>query len=140
MSTLLKLLALLLATTANADVWVVVGKTSPIEKLNEQEAANIFLAKTNRLADGSRITTLKLMDPNNESSFYYKISGKNPSQITSYWTALIFTGKGKPPKEFTDRHKLLAELTQKPEAIAYISSEQMTDQMTDQMKVIYKFN
>lgn len=136
MRQLITLLALFFATTLNAEILVVVGKASPIEHVNEQEVANIFLAKTNRLADGSRITPLKLSDQNYEFNFYYKISGKNPSQIASYWTALIFTGKGKPPKEFKEKNKLQEELTNNPGAMAYILAEQLSDQM----KVIYTFN
>lgn len=135
MGKLTTLLALLVATTVNAEILVVVGKASTIENLSEQDVANIFLARTNRLADGNRVITLKLTDQHYEPGFYYKISGKNASQINAYWTTLIFTGKGKPPKECADRKKLLEELARHPEAIAYISSEQLTDQM----KVVYKF-
>ncbi len=136
MRKLITLFALLFATTLNAEILVVVGKASPIENLNEQELANIFLAKTNRLADGSRITPLKLSEQNYEYNFYYKISGKNPSQLSSYWTSLIFTGKGKPPKEYRDRKKLVEELSNNPGAMAYIVAEQLSDQM----KVIYTFH
>ena len=126
---------MLAATTVNAEILVVVGKASPIENINERDVSNIFLAKTNHLADGSLITPLKLSDQNYESNFYHKISGKTPSQLSSYWTTLIFTGKGKPPKEFNDKKKLVEELTKNPSAIAYLPAEQLSDQM----KVIYTF-
>jgi len=126
---------LLLSMTVNAEILVVVGEASPIETLNEQEVANIFMAKTNRLADGSRVTPLELSDQNYKTIFYRKISGKSPSQITSYWTTLIFTGKGKPPKEFKEKEKLLSELINNPDAITYISAEQLSKVM----KVVHAF-
>jgi len=136
MRALIALLTLFFAATVNAELLVVVGETSPIQTLNEQEVANIFLAKTNHLADGSRVTPLELSDQNYKSSFYRKISGKNPSQITSYWTTLIFTGKGKPPKEYRESRGLLSELTSNPGAIAYIPAEQLSDRM----KVVHTFH
>ena len=132
----LTLLPLLLAATVKAEILVVVGENSPIESLNEKEVANIFLAKTNRLADGGRVTPLELSGQEHKAKFYHRISGKSPSQITSYWTTLIFTGKGKPPKEFKERKTLLGELSSNPAAITYIPAEQLSGRM----KVVYTFH
>jgi hypothetical protein len=53
------------------------------------------------------------------------ISRKTPSQINSYWTTLIFTGKGKPPRELSTQQKLFDELAKNPGAITYLSSTQV---------------
>ena len=136
MRKLLALLTLFITASVNAEILVVVGKNSPIETLNEKEVANIFLAKTNRLADGSRVTPLELSGEKQKSNFYKKISGKSPSQITSYWTTLIFTGKGKPPKAFRERKLLLDELSNNPAAITYIPA----DQLSGLMRVVHTFH
>ena len=130
------LLPLLLAATVQAEILVVVGENSPIETLNEKQVANIFLAKTNRLAGGGRVTPLELSGQEHKANFYHRISGKSPSQINSYWTTLIFTGKGKPPKEYRERKNLLHELDSNPGAITYIPAEQLSGRM----KVVYTFH
>ena len=50
------------------------------------------------LADGNRVQPMELSDLGYKAIFYREISGKTLPQINSYWTTLIFTGKGKPPK------------------------------------------
>jgi len=133
MRRLMTLPFLLWAAAVNADMLVVVGKNSPLQSLNENEVSNIFLAKTNYLKSVGRVTPLELVQERNRSEFYIKISGKNPAQINSYWTTLIFTGKGKPPKVINSLEDLLKELTSNPGAVAYLPN----DQLTSQLRVVY---
>lgn len=37
-----------------------------------------------------------------QTTFYREIAGKTLPQINSYWTTLIFTGKGKPPRSIDE--------------------------------------
>ena len=115
------LLWLLGIGSAHAEWLVVVGAGSPIESLNERQVTDIFLARTNYLDPVGRITTLELSDEDHHYDFYHRISSKTPAQINSYWTTLIFTGKGKPPREVSNRQQLLHELNSDPGAIAYLN-------------------
>ncbi len=129
-------LLLIISCTATAELVVVVGKDSPLEELGRNEVANIFLAKTNRLADGSRIRPLELSDEGYKADFYRKIAGKTLPQINSYWTTLIFTGKGRPPKNVTETSSLVDKLNSDPHTISYLPLEQVTETM----KVVHVFH
>lgn len=129
-------LLLLLSLTARAELVVVVGKDSPVEQLARSEVANIFLAKTNRLANGSRIQPLELSDEKVKAVFYQMISGKTLPQINAYWTTLIFTGKGRPPKNIDQASRLIEKLENDPRAISYLPQEKVNESM----RVVHTFH
>lgn len=133
MRTLMTLLLLLWAAKVNAEMLVVVDKNSPIQSLSENEVSNIFLAKTNYLKPVGRVTPIELKEDSYKYEFYSKITGKTPAQVNSYWTTLIFTGRGKPPKVIRSLEELLKELANTPGAITYIPSSQLTSQL----RVVY---
>ena len=122
-----------LSWTTQADMVVVVAKNSSIAELTERQIKRIFLSKTRRL-DGSRIQTLELSNVDLKAQFYQKVAGKNLRQLNSYWTTLIFTGKGKPPKNVDKAETLLNELSGNPSAIAYMPVEYLDDRL----KVVHR--
>lgn len=120
---------LLVSLGARAEFAIVVGKNSPVDQLDKRVVADIFLAKSNRLPNGQRIKTLELDDDTLKAAFYEKISGKSLAQINSYWTTLIFTGKGRPPKTYATRESLLDMLRHDPYTISFLPIEQVNDSL-----------
>lgn len=136
MKTLLSLILLSLSVFATADIVVVVPKSSETQKLNSSEVANIFLSRTNRFPNGDRSYPIELKGHGIRSHFYESISGKTPNQLSAYWTTLVFTGKGRPPKSYQDVNKLIDHMRNDPRAIAYLNKEQVTETM----KIVYTFD
>lgn len=131
-------LSVLLASlplNANAQLVVVMSKNSPQQTLSENHIANIFLARTNRFPDGQKAKPVELKNASRRANFYQSISGKSLNQLAAYWTTLVFTGKGKPPKGIKDIESLITLLERYPGAISYVDSSQVT---TD-MKIIFRF-
>lgn len=135
MRLLLGLIVLLAATASHAELAVVAGRSSPIEKLDEREVANIFLAKTTHLPNGNRVKPIELSDSGYKAVFYREISGKTLPQINSYWTTLIFTGKGRPPKSIEETSRLIEVLNNDPNTISYLP----LGQITESVKVLHIF-
>lgn len=129
------LITLLSSMMVKADVVVVVAKSSSLTSLDPQSIANIFLARTKRLPNGDKATPVELKQADIRSDFYQLISGKTPIQLKAYWTTLVFTGKGKPPKGLANSEELEQRLIQTPGTIAYLDA----DNLTDNMKVLYRF-
>lgn len=127
------LCVLFLSAACRADVAIVAGKDSPIDKLNAHEVADIFLAKTRYLADGKRVTPLELRENSYRAAFYRNISGKTLPQINSYWTTLIFTGKGRPPHTVDNLEQVVELLNSNPYAISYLP----LDEIGETLKVLY---
>ena len=68
-------------------------------------------------------------------TFDKKALGKSASQIKAYWSKLVFSGKGNPPKEVADDAETISLVAKNPAVIGYIDSSNVTDRV----KVIGKF-
>ena len=114
---------------AQADIAIVVGKNSTVNNINEREVNNVFLSKTRFLDNGTRVKPFELNNEIIKEEFYKVIANKSPSQINSYWTTLIFTGKGKPPRKVQEITQLIQVLNDSPNAITYLPQKNVTDSM-----------
>jgi len=86
--------AAMTALPAAAEVVVVVNPKNSATKLTSDQVAQYFLGKS---------TTLTPVDQSESSAirteFYKKVADKDPGQVKSIWSKLVFTGKGTLPKE-----------------------------------------
>lgn len=81
------------------DYVVIVNKTVEIDSLSLTQVRNIFLSNTDALPNGSAVVPL---DQSNGTEvrrdFYKQVVQMSERQVKSYFTSLVFTGKGRPPK------------------------------------------
>jgi ABC-type phosphate transport system substrate-binding protein len=106
--------------SAYADVVVVVGAKSAVGSLTSDQASQIFLGKAATFPGGAQAVPIDQADGAAHDEFYSKVSGKDSAQVKAYWSKIIFTGKGQPPKEVpgnADVKKLVAD---NPNMIGYI--------------------
>jgi ABC-type phosphate transport system substrate-binding protein len=108
-------------TTASADVVVIVSAKSPIATLDPDQVANIYLGKSANFPGNGEAVPLDLaMDSSTRNEFYAKATGKSPTLLKAYWSKLIFTGKGQPPKEVPDDAVVKKLVADNPKYIGYI--------------------
>ena len=125
------LLALSLnAATTEADVVAVVSADNPVNTLSRNELINIFLGKTQHFPDGS---AAKPIDQNEDTAtheaFYVTFANKSEAQIKSYWSKMIFTGRGRPPKSVTSGEEVKSWLAENPEGIGYLDESYVDDSL-----------
>ena len=102
-------------------VVVVVSASSPVAKLDKEQVANLFLGKSSSYPDGSAAVPIEQADsaPAHEE-FHKSITEKSASQLKSYWSKMIFSGKGTAPKEVASNAELLKLLASNPAMIGYV--------------------
>ncbi len=113
----------LLATVslAQAEVAVIVNPGAA-KAPSQAEVANIFLGKDKSMKG----VDLKDWTPAKES-FYATVTKKNESQLKSYWSGLIFTGKGQPLASVEDDAVMVAKVAAEADAIGYVDSAAVND-------------
>ena len=80
------------------DIVVVVNPGSGVESLSRNDVINIFLGGFRRLPSGIPALPVDLPQGNPvREEFYRLLVGKNPAEINTYWSRLIFSGKTRPP-------------------------------------------
>jgi hypothetical protein len=112
-----------LARSAAAETVIVCARHSPITTLSRDEAEQLYLGRTRKLAGGIAVTPVDLPAGAARDHFYKQLTGKNPSQIRAYWSRLVFTGRALPPPEAASAAEALAWLDANPDFIAYVPAE-----------------
>lgn len=110
-----------LSALAQAEVAVIVTAGSGAAP-SKADVANIFLGKDKSLKGVDQ----EDWNPTKEK-FYADVTSKNEAQLKSYWSGLVFTGKGQPlPTEASDA-AVVAKVATGAEAIGYVDSTAVND-------------
>ncbi|TMO64458.1 substrate-binding domain-containing protein [Pseudoalteromonas aurantia] len=118
-----------------AEVAVVVHPSNQIN-LTKNEIKRIYLGKMKNFANGQVILPIDLSEGDKtRNAFNKQLLGKSSSQIKAYWSKLIFTGKGTPPKNVRSESEVISAVAANPGTIGYVEASQVTDQV----RVIVKF-
>ncbi len=129
-------LSVVFSAAAYAETAVIVSASNGNGTLDQDTIARIFLGKTSRFPDGSQAIPV---DQNEGSAvrdgFNDAVLGKSSSQLKAYWSRLIFTGKGTPPKESGSDADITALVAKNPNLIGYVDSAAVDASV----KVVYKF-
>ncbi|MBD9482908.1 phosphate ABC transporter substrate-binding protein [Pseudomonas sp. PDM14] len=111
------------AALAQAEVVVIVNAAASASP-SESDVANIFLGKNKSLKGVDQ----KDWNPTKEK-FYTAVTNKNESQLKSYWSGLVFTGKGQPLPSVAGDAEVVAKVAAEADAIGYVDKAAVTDKV-----------
>jgi ABC-type phosphate transport system substrate-binding protein len=110
--------------TKAEDFVIIANINQDIISLSPEEISDIFLKRTKRWDDGSKIIPVDLSsDSKMRKSFTEKIHQKKVSNIRAYWQQCLFSGKHSPPLEFKSEKNMLEYIKNNPGAVGYVSSK-----------------
>lgn len=116
------------AAEAVADVVAIVSAKSPVSTLSKNQVVDIFLGKANRFLGGSQAVPIDQVESSaTRDEFYYTFAGKTPAQLKAFWSKIIFTGRGQPPREVSNDIEVKKFIAQHPDAIGYIERKWVDD-------------
>lgn len=119
--------------TVQAEIVVVSSRGLNIAALSENEVRQLFSGQL-KVIKGITLQALDLPAGNTyRDDFYRQLMGRSPEQMRAYWTRLIFTGQGKPPREVTSAQELIT-LLGSGNYIGYLP----VDALTSQLQVLYR--
>lgn len=108
--------------TAAADtVVVVVSADNPARELSSVRLADLYLGRVDRFPDGRRADPID-QSPGSEAreAFYDAFLGRSPAEVKAHWSRLVFTGRGRPPRDVPDGEAMKAAVAGDPSAIGYL--------------------
>lgn len=101
---------------------VVIVNPSNTNALEIKEIQRIFLGKDKKFSDGSEsIPINQSQESPQRQSFDEEILGRSSSQVSAYWSKLVFTGKGIPPKEVASDAEVIELVKSNPSVIGYVN-------------------
>ncbi|OYY92487.1 MAG: phosphate ABC transporter substrate-binding protein [Hydrogenophilales bacterium 28-61-23] len=109
------------AGMAQADVVVIVSAKSAVGELSKAQVADIFLGKSATFPGGVQAVPVDQAEGSSQrDAFHGHITGKSGAQLKSYWSKLVFSGKGTPPKELPNAAEVKKLVAANPNMIGYI--------------------
>jgi hypothetical protein len=106
---------------ASADVVAVVSSKSSITTLSKNQVMELFLGKRTRFPDGSSAVPIDQTEGSvARDEFYSRFADMSPAQVKAYWSKIIFTGRGQPPRAAADGVEAKKLVIANLSAISYI--------------------
>ncbi|WP_306519760.1 phosphate ABC transporter substrate-binding protein [Rheinheimera sp.] len=125
MKKMLCVAGLLLSQLAFAEVAVIVHPSNN-NALDEATVSKIFLGREKSFADGKSVVPLSLNEGASASTaFNDAVLKKSSSQLKAYWSKLVFTGKGTPPKEIASDEEMIKLVATNPSVIGYVDASKV---------------
>jgi len=127
--------AALASPKADAEVSVVVHPSNA-SSISNDDIKRIFLGKMKKFPGGGSVIVINQSSSSDaRKSFDSGALGKSANQIKAYWSKLVFSGKGNPPKEVANDQEVISLVKDNPAVIGYVDSASVTGDV----KVIAKF-
>ena len=112
---------------AESEYIVIVHPKSTLENITSQSLKNLFLSKTRYLPDGSRAYVAEANINELKNDFYKDIAKKSELELRAYWATMIFSGNGKPPRQFQSSIEVCQYIKETPGSIAYVQRDSLLD-------------
>ncbi len=98
-----------------AELVVIVNPKSSAASMTTEEVAQIFLGRSTAMTPVDQAESAPI-----RTEFYKKVTDKDPSQVKSIWSKLVFTGKGTLPKDLGTAAEVKKAVAADPKAIGYV--------------------
>lgn len=123
------------AVSASAETVIISNKGVSSKSLTASSLKKIFLGKMRTYPDGGKVKPVdqKTGSPSH-TVFYSRVIKKNATELKSYWAKLIFSGKGRPPKQLDGDSAVKAWVEKTTGAIGYIDSKAVDETV----KILFK--
>lgn len=127
--------SLLFAQSALAEVAVIVNPGNG-SSLDQNTISRIFLGKMKSFSNGTSVAPVGQGEANAATKeFNDKVLKKSGSQLKAYWSKLVFTGKGTPPKSLANDAAVIAHVASNPGGIGFVDAASVDGSV----KVVAKF-
>jgi len=104
-----------------ADVVAVVSSKSQVTTLSKNQALELFLGKRTRFPGGGAAIPIDQAEGSAaRDEFYSRLADMSPAQVKTFWSRIIFTGRGQLPKTVGTGLEVKRLLVANPTAIGYI--------------------
>ncbi|WP_338847305.1 hypothetical protein V8J88_01135 [Massilia sp. W12] len=104
----------LCASALAAEIVLVVNPKNPATSLTVEQVSQVYLGISNSF------TPLDQVESPLRAEFYKKVTNKEPGQVRAIWAKLVFTGKGRMPRELAGNDDVKKAVAADPNAIGYI--------------------
>jgi len=119
-----------------AEEYAVIVHPDNTSEFDQGTIERLFLAKQKTFPSGEQAVPIEIKRPSKErETFNKKVIGKSDIQIRTYWAMLIFSGKGKPPKQVDTQEQVIELVSHNRNMVGYVAS----DHINNEVRVIFTY-
>jgi len=122
---LLSLFLSLFSSLLSAETAIIVNLQNPTHKISVRDVQEIYMGRKHVFADNSFAYPIDYSVLRND--FYKKIANRPIEQINAYWARLMFSGRNSPPIILSNAPKIIQQVIDNKNAIAYIDEEDVDE-------------
>lgn len=102
-------------------VVVVVSAENPLTEISRRHLADLYLGRTTRFPNGEAAEPIDQGSASPaRAAFYQSYLGRSLAQIKAHWSKIVFTGRGRPPRDVPTCAEVKALVAGNVHAIGYI--------------------
>lgn len=113
-----------------AEILVIAHKSVPVERLEREAIAEIYLGTKTKWEDGATIRVVMLKKGTTHETFVQDIVNTTPAKLRDLWKKVVFTGTGTPPKIVKTEADLVEFVAETKGAIGYIDAATPHEEVT----------
>ena len=111
----------LLNATAQADLVVIAHPSNAESQVSLDTVRDIYLGKMTTFPGGGKLAAVDQKDGSPaKADFQAKVLRMNADQVKTYWSKLIFSGQGTPPRVMGNNAEVRGWVASNPNGIGYI--------------------
>jgi ABC-type phosphate transport system substrate-binding protein len=110
--------------SAQAALAIIAHPSNPLAGISADDAERIYLSKTSEFPNGRRAAPVdQSAGSAARARFCKSVLKRTEDELQVYWSKVMFSGKGQPPREVGDDAAVRAWVAGNPDAIGYIDGK-----------------
>jgi ABC-type phosphate transport system substrate-binding protein len=102
-------------------VVVIVSAASFVTQISQRHLADLYLGRTTRFENGSPAVPIDHRSGSTERAAFSEVYlDRSETQMKAHWSKIIFTGRGRPPREASSGEAVRELVASDPRAIGYL--------------------
>lgn len=111
------------ATSADAQLFVIVNPKNPVARVDREVIAELFLKKRTRWSDDLAAQPVDLVQKSETRGHFSRaVLGRDVASVRRYWAKLVFSGRGVPPPELATDAAVIKYVGEHAGGIGYVST------------------
>lgn len=122
--------ALLPGLHAHAEIAVIADPSVELVSLDLEQLERLYLLRPNRFPNGVKLVAIDQKAGSViRQDFLQKALWKTEIDVAEYWSRRMFSGKGRPPRQFDGDTAVIEAVIESPGTVGYVDSESIDDRV-----------
>ncbi len=123
-------LAGLISFGLHAEIAVIVDPSVKIDTITAEQLERLYLYRADRYPDKVKLVPIDQVTGSAiRRNFTQKILWKTEIEVAEYWSRRMFSGKGRPPRQFDGDDNVIQAVTSNPGTLGYVDNESVDERV-----------